>query len=252
MEVALIRILAAAAALGATLHATPAAAQGCPVPGGARPRLAAADASARLSFVRGELDAQAAFAHEWTTAWLSINTVVTAGAFGLAAIASDETDRDDNLIAGGFATANAFAGLLFRLRVESDAPRLDALARTLGDGAAMRCLLLARGEQLFARDAADQRASAGWFAHALAVVGNGALFVILGPVLGHWADAVLDTVGGLLLNEAQIFTQPTGLVSAWQRYRRGDLSRPGATRSSLRLGPAPARGALGLGLYASF
>ena len=73
----------------------------------------------------------------------------------------------------------------------------------------------------------------GWITQVLIVGGNAALFLFLGVGYGHWLNATLNSVGGLALNELQFFTQPTGLMGAWKRYKAGDLgtAAPHATGS---------------------
>lgn len=233
-------------------------AQSCPVPDGSDPRLGHADARERVAFLRTQLGAQARYAHHWTNAWLTINTAVLAGTATLAAVVDtvDDTrdpwvtsDRRDNVITALFALLPPIGNLLFQLRVGTDGPRflrLDDL-----DTDASRCVLVRRGEQFMERDAEDQASAYGWLTQGLTFGGNVALGLVLGAGFGHWLNGALNFAGGMLLGELQFFTQPTGLVGAWKRYKAGELGTA-TPRATVRLAPQLTAGAFGLGVAGTF
>lgn len=233
----------------ALLVAAPAAAQTCPIPDGADPKLAAIDARDRMHFLQRELGAQARYATQWQTTWFLARSAVVASEFGLAIVSADAGDRTDSVIIGLFALAPPVGTLLFGLRVARDGPRFLHLDHL--DTDASRCAYVARGEQFFARDAKNEDENRGWVQHALHIAGSTALFFILGLGYDHWRNAVLNLVAGIGLGELQILTQPTGLVSSWERYRAGEL---GADRSkiTLRLAPKLSATSAGLSLEATF
>jgi hypothetical protein len=97
------------------------------------------------------------------------------------------------------------------------------------------CTTLAALEAALARGARNQALGAGPAAHLGNALVN-ALLGVLAAVAESRSRGLLTAGVGWALGEAQIPTQPTGLVRDLERYREGDLSRPGGT-ARLRLGP---------------
>jgi hypothetical protein len=244
------RPLGLALGLALGLCAANARAQSCPVPAGADPALGALDARERAQFIARELGAQARYAALWQTTWFVARTAILASEVGLAMVSPDPDDRLDARVTSVFAALPPVGMLLFGLRVVRDGPlflRLDHL-----DTDASRCAWIARGEQLLARDAKNEDEQRGWLQHALQIGGSTALFLVLGLGWGHWRNAILNGLAGIALGEAQILTQPTGLVGAWERYRRGDVS-DGTRRSiSLRIAPLLTTNAAGVAFGGTF
>ena len=237
-----------APALAVALASSPARAADCPVPAGADPRLASAAPEKRVAFISRTLDDQARRASTWSWSWAAIGTAVVAGNYVFAGVTSDHDARVDAIISGSAALAIPVTALLLRLRVEEDAPQLRLLVDATDGGRVAPCLVVERAEELLARDADDQRWNAGWFGQGVAIVTNGALALILGAGLGHWGGAAFNGIGGLLLSEAQIFTQPTGAARAWERYRAGGLALDFAWTAA----PSTAAGAPGIGISFAF
>ena len=245
----LIHVTAVALVLAtaATSHA-----QTCPIPGEADPKLGQIDARDRVTFLRTQLGAQARYARNWTWGWFGINSAVLAGSIGLTAIAAatDDVDqRTDGIVTSIFAAVLPLGNLIIRLRVETDGVRFLRLDRL--DTEASRCTLVRRGEQFLERDADDEAFNNGWITQVLIVGGNAALFLFLGVGYGHWLNATLNSVGGLALNELQFFTQPTGLMGAWKRYKAGDLGTA-APHATVGVVPQLSAGSFGLGVVGTF
>ncbi len=233
-------ILAAFVAI-ASLGDGAAQAEECPVPKGADPRLAAMDARERLDLLHRTLDQQASYATLWTWGWAGVGTAIAWANFILADRASSLDDREDHLIVGAFTLLIPISKLVMRLRVATDAPRLDALVLAGGE---QTCLVLARAEQFMARDAADEDFDSGILAHLAGVVASGALFAILAS-MEHWTNAIFNGVGGVALSEVMILTQPTGASRVWDHYRKADLPR-------VTLSPLDAPRAAGVSLRVAF
>jgi hypothetical protein len=210
-------------------------AEQCPIPSGAAPRLASMDARDRLAYLHQTLDRQESYAQVWTWGWTSIGTALALGSFILADRAPDHAERDDNIICGAFSFLLPLTIQVFRLRVLTDAPKLDALVT--GSNGAEPCLVLARAEELIARDAADEDFNSGVLAHLAAIGVNGVLFAILAS-MGHWKNAVLDGAGGVVISEVQLWTMPTGASRVWDRYRKGIVE---VERTKWSLGPLSLR-----------
>jgi hypothetical protein len=245
---------AASCALGVLALLAPcfANAQGCPAPAGGDPKLASIEPMARLSFLHDTLDRQALYAQIWTWSWSAAGAGLAWGNFIMADRASNSDDRTDYILAGAFSVLIPVSVHITNLRVMRDAPVLDSLMAGTAGGTTATCLVLARAEELIARDAADEDFHAGWLTHVLTIAGNGVLFGIVGALHGldHWGNAWLDLLGGIPVSELQILTQPTGAARAWKHYRAGTFDVPRA--SAWRLGPLGAPGAAGVALQATF
>jgi hypothetical protein len=248
----------------AMVASTVARADTCPAPKEADAKLATIDARARIDFLHHTLDSQAHYANLWKWWWFGIGsaTFATSAAQVVGWAAGNDVTRDaniiDNLVVSGFSIVTPITALLFALRVESDAPAVDALLRQTNDGAAGTCLVLARIEELFAKGAAEEALNTGVLSQILAFVGLGAMFSIMaveaatsphGPIQDvHWANAITNTGVGIILTEAQILTTPTGAASAYKRYLKGDLPR----RTKMSLSIVPMREAPGISLRLTF
>ena len=108
------------------------------------------------------------------------------------------------------------------------------------------CALLAEAEALVAKDAVNERDNVAWYNHLLNVAFNAGIGLVLGLGYGHWLSALLNFLAGVAIGEGTIFTSPTKLADAWDRYLLGDLTRP--TPSAIQLRP----GTLGLSLALAF
>jgi hypothetical protein len=222
----------------------------CPPMSGAAPALSMQPASLRLDFVRSVMRDQARRARLWSWGWALGGTALIAGNYAIAALADTADDRVDPIV-GGTAAITIPAGILIKpLTVMSANDELeDYLARTASTaGARDACVTLARAEELLAISADDEALTAGWIAQVLAIGGNAAIGLFLGLGFDHWEGALLNGVGGIAVSEAQIFTQPTGAVSALERYRRGVLQARGEPTATFAwhvtpwLGAGAARG----------
>ncbi len=165
-------------------------------------------------------------------------TFAGSGAITLGwALGNDPVVRTANIIDNTVVTAYSIltptVALLAAPRIH--APAINALLRQTGDGAAGSCLVLARMEELFVKDAADEAFTTSWLSQVAGFLVLGSMFSIMATEAAtasnphvrdaHWRNAILNTSGGLVLTEFQIFTQPSGSVRAYKRYLKGDLQR---------------------------
>lgn len=246
------------------LAAGDASADTCPAPPGGNAKLASVDAAQRIEFLHAHMDAQARYARTWKWAWVGIGSATFASSaaqvVGWAAIGNERTREAnviDNLVVSGFSIVTPVFALLFALRVEKDAPVVDELLRQTAGGAAGTCMVLARVEELFAKDADEEAFNTGLFSQVGAVLGLGAMFAIMmveaaatnDPTIAdvHKKNAGLNTAAGIFLTEMQILSTPTGAVSAYRRYLKGDLPRRSIAISVVPLVATP-----GLALRVTF
>ncbi len=229
----------------ALLASAPAHADTCPTPEGGSAKLAAVDARERIDFLHRTVDDQARYARTWKWAWFAIGSATFASSAVQVAgwAAGNDVTREaniiDNLVVSAFSIVTPVTAILFALRVESDAPAIDTLLAQTGNGAAGSCLVLARIEELFAKDAAEEAFNTSWIAHVTGLIGLGAMFAIMAveaatesnPTIrdAHWINAITNTAGGLILTEAQILTTPTGAANGYKRYLKGELPKKTAT-----------------------
>lgn len=225
----------------------------CPVPEGADPSLASVDATARLDYLHQTLDQQGHYAHNWKWWWFGIGSVTLASsvAFTIVGAATDsQADFVDGLIVSAFSVVTPVTALLFAPRAERDAESVDTLFAQTGNGRAGKCEVLARTEEIFLKTADEEAFNTSWLAYAAAILGNGAMFAIIAVEAAtasdphdqqeHWINALTNTGAGVILTLAQILTSPTGAVSGWHRYLKGDVKpKSGVAFAVSPLGVAP-------------
>jgi hypothetical protein len=225
---------------------------------GASPALAAIDAETRLDFLRSVMRDQAHRARLWMWSWALGGVALSAGNFGIAALAKTSDDRIDPLTSGVTSLTIPLGILVKPLRVTQDQEALETYVATMSTpvGSIAPCLQVARAEELLSSSADDEAFGTGVLAHGFAVVGNGAVALFLGLGFKHWGGALLNGVGGFLITEAQIFTQPSGAVHARDAYNRGNLTSfpvtRGATQMTWALAPLSVAGGQGIAVVGAF
>jgi hypothetical protein len=197
----------------------------CPLPPGASPSLAAADAETRLKFIQKGMRHAAHKARIW--AWSGAGVLVAVGSFQLtgAIKVPGRGDRID-LWAG---TASVFFSLaqmaVVPPLVTIDQWTVDRHVRQTGpDGD--RCRLLDEAERLLVRDARSEEQATGLGMQAATLVFNFGVGMVLGFGYNRWDSAASNIFIGAALGELQILTQPTESVTLLSRYRAGDLGAP--------------------------
>lgn len=217
------------AALAAILAMAPGLAKaGCPADAPASPRLAATPVEARITYLRERLEAARAPAEWWTGVWGIIDGGSIVGQLAALPAAGSRSDRVV-LAAGAFSGGLAIGQMVF-LPVVPDTTPLPAGV----DPCATLAILEARIE----RGARNQALGTGWGAQAGNVLVNGALGVLAAlTAKDAWSGALTAGIGWAV-GEAQLLTQPTGLVRDLARYRAGEipLSAP-APAPTLAPGP---------------
>ncbi|MDB4996360.1 MAG: hypothetical protein JWM74_3792, partial [Myxococcaceae bacterium] len=218
-----------------TLRAT--AEERCPALTGGTRSLQAISAERRLAFVVATVRDQARRARTWSLAWTLTGLGLSAANFTLAGLTDDRADRVDRIIAGSSSLTLPAAMLIDPLRVVSDQPKLEVLLDAVDwRRGGMECLVLGRAEDFLVRDADDEHRHARFSSHLLGIGYNIGVALVLGLGLGHWRAAILNGVGGILISEARLLTQPTGAVSALERYRAGDLGDSTLTARPVSVG----------------
>lgn len=201
----------------ATARAQPVCA---PIAGGA-PQLGEVDARERLAFVREVLRDQARRTRTWMWSWGLGGIALSAGNFGFAALApAGSQTRADSIVGGITSLVIPTAILIKPLSAPRDHEALESLLAQPAD----LCTQLAHAESALQHSAANEAEGVGLIPHAIALGGNAAIGLVLGLGYHHWQGMVLNGVGGMIISEIQIFTQPTGALRALAHYRQGTLA----------------------------
>jgi len=188
---------------------------------GAAPALAAVAPLARLQWIDGRLARTAHRARVWTWGWgIGIGVATVANLAPLAFVAPDQ--RIDWYVAAGTTVIGVVPLLIAPLDVIGDSaalrPRVAAADRDSD-----LCPLLADAERMLARDAQNQADGQRWWLHVANVVLNTGVGLFLGLGYHHWLAGAFNTVSGIAIGEAIIFTQPTSSVDDLASYRSGSL-----------------------------
>ena len=170
---------------------------------------ARADCDERLAWVDAKLAREAHRALIWKRGWLV--GIVGATAIDLALIPI-LGDTRDNRIDYGLGAATTIVGIVPLLwlpprSIEDHEAIADAIAST-----ADRCAVLRDAEQRLAAATAAEAQQRRWYVHAGNVALNAGVAVLFG-LFHHWTAGIINGVGGALVGEAIILTQPNDLAN---------------------------------------
>jgi hypothetical protein len=207
----------------------------CPAMAGAAPALAEVAPAVRLQWIDARLARTAHRARIWTWGWgIGIGVATVANLAPLAFVAPDQ--RIDWYVAAGTTVIGVVPLLIAPLEVIGDSAALRPRVAA-ADPAGDLCPLLADAERMLARDAQNQADGQRWWLHVANVVLNAGVGLFLGLGYDHWLAGAFNTVSGIAIGEAIIFTQPTSSVDDLATYRAGSLTgvtgaTPGAPRAA--------------------
>ena len=231
--------------LAALLAATAPSAVACPVIAGAEgDGLAARDDDARLAWIRARVARTSHRANVWLYGWeigIAGATVVDLAMIPILG------DTRSNRIDFGLGAVTTIIGipplLLWKPRVIADSDALEALAAVPG---AEPCAVLAEAEKRLVAVADAQDGQRAWYMHAGNVVLNAGVTLLFGA-FHHWTSGVLNGIGGAIVGEVILFTEPVDQLDDLARYRRGEIAAPAAA-TTWQLVPTVSRGGVGLAL----
>jgi hypothetical protein len=182
----------------------------------------------RSGFLRDRLTAARPPARAWSLAWGITDGALTAGQ--LAALPFARAGSTRALLAAGAAvSALGVLQIVFMPIAPPEPPRPS------GDS----CAELSSLEDALQRSARNERLGAGALAQAGNVLVN-AGFGVAAALVGGWRAGAWTAGLGWALGEAQLLTQPTGLVDDLARYRGPTLALPAPASAGAR----PERGAV--------
>jgi len=225
----------------------------CPAIEGGQQALADADAEARLAFVHATMRDQASRAKMWTWAWSGVGFGLAAGQYSLMAVVP-ANKRFQQAFEGTAALYLPASIAVMPLQVRADDETLERfLADTEVDGHGIApCVRLERAEELLESSAHDEALHTNWLQHTLTIVLSGGYAAVLAVAFKNVADVIVNGGGALILGELQLWTSPTGAVSALERYRRGDIGTAAATAPRVSWTLAPLGVAPGVALVGRF
>lgn len=189
-------------------------------------RLSDAEIASRLSFLEERLDAGRGTARAWQYGWTGI--YATTLAFGVGqAIAADDGDTRVASLVGAVKSAGALGSLV----ADPLPARLgaDPLRAVPAEDRRGRLERLAVGERQIRANAADALSRYSWQRHLEGVTVN----LIGGAVIwafGDPTDALVSTLSGIAIGEAQIWSQP------WRASRDLDDYRAAFPTTTARRG----------------
>ena len=229
-------------------HANP-----CPVIEGGNASLATVDGAVRLEFLRSRMRFAARQSRIW--AWSSAGVLLAVGNFQIlgATHVPDPGDRIDLSVGVASLGFSLLQLAVVPPRIMFDQWTLDRhVARAPPN--ADRCALLAEAERFLVRDARSEVIGRSPAMHAVTLLFNIGVGLLLGIGFDRWTSAAVNMFLGSGLGELQILTEPTESVALLDRYRAGDLGprKQAQTGVHWQLAPSLERQGLGLAFALSY
>lgn len=191
----------------------------CPAPAGSDAGLTSHSDDARLAWIQARLARTSHRVQVWRYAWGAGIVGATAIDLAMIPILGDTRDHRIDFGLGAATTLPGIVPLVFwKPRVIDDHAALDARVASSAD----RCAVLGEAEKLLVADAAAERMQRAWYVHAGNVALNTGVVLLFGA-FHHWTSGVLNGVGGALVGELIIFTEPIDQVDDLAHYQRGEL-----------------------------
>lgn len=206
-----------------------------------------AEVTRRLGFIERHLEASTFAADRWWYGWYAGFTALTVGQFTIAVAITDRDRRPDYVVGAVASSLGVVPRALFPFTPRTAAASLRVYPATTPEE---RRRKLAAAERLLHAASDVEIQGRSWLTHALGLSVSLATGLVLGLGYHSTRGALLDSLGGVALVEAQIFTQPTAAIDAWRAYGLGHLEPPAAASDSPRWSLVPQ--GLGLGFAAVF
>ncbi|MEO8841070.1 MAG: hypothetical protein ABI704_05830 [Kofleriaceae bacterium] len=189
---------------------------GCPTMTGADAALAMQGDDLRLAWIEGRLARTSRRAKFWLHGWELGLVSATAINLAMLPILGDTTSNRIDFGLGAATTIIGVVPLIFwQPRVIDDHEAVEA-AR----GTADVCSRLADAERRLTASATTQATLRAWYMHGGNVVLNFGVTLLFGA-FHHWRTGILSGVGGAVIGEAIIFSEPVDQIDDLAKYRRG-------------------------------
>jgi hypothetical protein len=198
----------------------------------------AANIDSRLSWIENELTVEQAPSQWWWNGWLCAYGALTVGQTALFFITDSETTKQDMGV-GAVETLLSTAGVLFFTPLQAKTAASDLTAYP-SSTEKERGHKLDEAERLLKQSAEDEAFGRSWITHAIGFTASLAGGLVIWKGFDRpFADGVLNFAIAMAITEIQIFTQPSRLIDAYEKYPK----RPPVS-AALQLSPH----ALGLAL----
>ncbi|MEP7125585.1 MAG: hypothetical protein ABJE95_31930 [Byssovorax sp.] len=206
-----------------------------------------AEVTRRLAFISSSLEAGTVAADRWWYGWYIGWTTLTVGEVVFALAAPDRGFRVDSAV-GAVSCSLGVIPLGFLPFV----PRTAAASlRTVpGSTSEERRRKLLVAESLLRKSSETEALGRSWLTHALGISVSIGAGLVLGLGYKRPVTGIINSLTGIALTEAQIFTQPTAAIGAWRAYESGKFEAPKAATNLPRwtIVPQPT----GIGVAALF
>ena len=205
------------------------------------------DDTERLAWIQARLARTSHRATVWLRGWEIGLVGATAVNLALIPVLGNTPSNRIDFGLGAATTIVGVVPLLFwQPRViDDDRDLTDAVGKPGMD----RCAVLDDAEHRMVASAASQRQQRAWYMHAGNVALNAGVTLLFGA-FHHWSSGILSGVGGVLVGEIIIYTEPNDQIDDLARYRRGELVAP--AQHTWWLQPLAEPHATGLTLAISF
>lgn len=224
----------------------------CPtMPGADAAALTAHDDEVRLAWIQARLARTSHRAKVWRDAWGIGIIGATAVDLAMIPILGDTRSNRIDFGLGAATTIPGIVPLIFwQPRVIEDHAALEAHIANAGSD---RCAALAEAEKLLVADAAAEHEQRAWYMHAGNVALNAGITLLFGA-FDHWTSGIINGIGGAIVGEAIIYTEPIDQIDDLAQYRRGELGGGATVRHARvwQLVPASIPRGSGLMLSLSF
>jgi hypothetical protein len=222
-------VLASALTIGMTigmLAPSRVAAADCPVDRTitkASPSLARVSTTARLRFIRSNMDLGARRSLAWSLGWGITYGAAAVALFTISPFVSSDT-RKDLYVGGASAALGAITRAVSRPRVIRERRRLARRVAAQGE----TCATLHEAEAALARSARWEHRNRRLFIHLAALTYNTGVGLVLGLALDRPLQGIRQATVGAVVGQVMFVTQPLTSARALTRYRAGHVPASGA------------------------
>jgi len=195
--------------------------------------LSSTELDQRLKFVETRLAEQGPDARYWQHGWTGFHAV-SAAAQGILAVDADDSDDEINYLVGAVKSGGALAQMLIRpLPAVQGLTRFQAMPSRSREE---RIHKLTQGETLLYESAGRAATRSIWKRHFIGIGAN----LLGGAVIaafGDSNDAVTSTVLGIVVSEANIWTEPSRAINDLKDYQSNKWMQKGTSDVSWRIAP---------------
>jgi hypothetical protein len=174
------------------------------------------DARARYEHALTALERGRQAARLWWIGWTSGYSVATAAQGAVALVTTDHGTRVDSIVGAAESAFGVIGMLVATPRTPMWAS--DALLAMDDRTACDRVRRLRRAEELLRKSAEEEERARSWYSQLIGDAINLAAPAVLWIGYQRYASGWYTLVPGIAIQEAQILSQPTAAISAWNSH----------------------------------